>query len=104
MRKLTKEQEQNVRRAAKALRATGDTRNIIVANNLRGGLKLVNYLFETQRKVDKLVPPGFEIEPIAITPKTTKAKGHAVAAQWLIVTIMERLRANNVETASQVGR
>src|SRR5271163_1407188 len=112
MRKLTKKQESEFRRAVKALRASGDPRNVIVAKNLRGGMKIVNYLFETQNKIEKLAPKGFEVEPIGLVAKTTKAKGEAVAFQWLLVSMMEKVlaqevskaRIQNVETTSQTSR
>jgi len=102
--KLTKSQSAMISKAKKALVATGDPTNIIVAKNLRGGLQVINYLFESQRKIEKVAPKGFKVEPITIEPTTLKATGACVAAQWLIVCMMERLQDGGLTVIKKNGK
>jgi hypothetical protein len=104
MRKLTKKQESEFRRAVKVLRASSDPYDIVVANNIRGGIRVFNYLFDVQNKIEKLAPKGFEVEPVGLTPK---AKSEAIAFQWLMNSVTEKLwkaRVESAQTTSQTRR
>jgi hypothetical protein len=84
MKKLTKKQDELLRKAAAVLRKSSDPNLKIVAKHLKGGLEVVNYIFEATEAARKKVPAQYEIEPVAVISTNKKTKGDILAAQWLI--------------------
>ncbi len=92
MRKLTKKQDALVRQAAAMLRKSNDPDLKFIACNLRGGLAVVNYIFEATDAARKKIPKQFDIEPVTITSTSRKTMGEVLAAQWLIGIIAEQVK------------
>src|SRR5208282_5704695 len=84
MRKLTKKQDELLRKAAASLRKSNDPNLKIVAKHLKGGLEAVNCMFEATDAARKKVPAQFEIEPVGLISTNKKTMGDIVAARWLI--------------------
>jgi hypothetical protein len=84
MRKLTKKQDALLRQAAAVLRKSSDPNLKVVAKHLKGGLEVVNYIFEATDAARKKVPAQYEIEPVGIISTSKKTAGDLLAARWLI--------------------
>lgn len=89
MRKLTKNQDVVLRKAAALLRKSNDPNLKIVAKHLKGGLEAVNFMFEATDAARKKVPAQFEIEPVALISTNKKTQADLLAAQWLIGIVAE---------------
>jgi len=89
MRKLTKKQDALLRKAAATLRKSNDPNLQVVAKHLKGGLEVVNYIFEATDAARKKVPAQYEIEPVGIISTNKKTAGDLLAAQWLIGVVAD---------------
>jgi hypothetical protein len=92
MKKLTKKQDELLRKAAATLRKSSDPNLKLVAKHLKGGLEVVNYIFEATDAARKKVPAQFEIEPVGIISTNKKTMGDIVAARWLIDLVAEHAK------------
>jgi len=101
MKKLTKKQDELLRKAAATLRKSNNPDLKFIAKHLKGGLEVVNYIFEATEAARKKVPAQYEIEPVGIISTSKKTRGNLLAAQWLIGIVSEHAK-NVVENQAAV--
>ncbi len=89
MRKLTKKQDELLRKAATVLRKSDNPDLKFIAKHLKAGLEVVNYVFAATAAARKKVPTQYEIEPVTITSTNRKTMGDILAAQWIISVVAE---------------
>lgn len=94
MRKLTKKQDKAVLEAKKLLWKTNDPDLQFIARHLRGGLEVVNYLFDATNAAQAKVPKQYEVRPVTLTSTNKTTMGNILAAQWLLGVIQERLNGD----------
>ncbi len=92
MRKLTIKQDELLRKAAATLRKSTDPDLKLIAKHLKGGLEVVNYIFEATDAARKKVPAHFEIEPVGLISTNVKTAGDILAATWLIGIVSEHAK------------
>ncbi len=102
MKKLTKKQDVVLRKAASLLRKSSDPDLQFISRHLKGGLEILNYLFEANDAARAVVPKRFEVQPITITSTNKKTMGEVLAARWLLGVVKEQ--AQYVIETSQAGR
>lgn len=102
MRKLTKSQAATLRKAAAVLRKSNDPDSQYTAKHLKGGLEVLNYLFEATLAAEKKVPKEYVVEPVTLTSTNKKTMGNLLAATWLLDIIKEQLQNGSISGKARV--
>ena len=99
MRKLTKKQSELIRKAAATLRKSNDPNLKIVAKHLKGGLEVVNYMFEATDAARKKVPAQYEIEPVNDAHQKADERCRQIGVEQVVADI-----EHGIEVSLHPGR
>jgi|SRR5208282_3579099 len=92
MKKLTKKQNDVLRKATALLRKSDNPDLKYIAKHLKAGLEIVNHIFEATDAARKKVPKQYDIEPVTVSSTNRKTMGDILAAQWLIDVVSEHAK------------